>query len=122
MIKALHQKAMNIAGMAVLARLRGEHQRAREFFQEAMRSEAQAARYAISDPSRSHLYRNAVFFAVDSGELGEARRLIAEGLGRDMVPRIAQELRRIRADIRGEGGWNHDKGLGIQRGIIRATR
>jgi hypothetical protein len=97
---------MEAAEMAYLARLRGEHQKARQLFQEALRKESQAASFVSeapsSEPSRSLLYRSAASLAVDCGEFQEAQRLITEGLSRNTPLKIAQEFRALSKQIRTE--------------------
>lgn len=98
-VLALHEQAMDMAEMAFVARLRGNEERARDFFEQAFEYEAQAAA-KISDnlnaePTRSVLHRSAASLAFNCGKLDEAERLIAIGLSGHPPAEIAQELREL---------------------------
>jgi len=96
-IKELHEKAMYLAEMAVVTRLKGDLERADQLFRQAYESEAKAARLMpdepLPEPTRSILYRSAASLALDCNEYREAERLIALGLAGQPPEEIAIELR-----------------------------
>jgi hypothetical protein len=93
----IHKQAMESAELALAARSRGDHERARRFFREAFDHERRAALQVIDDhaaePTRSILLRSAAALALDCEETREAERLIALALSGDPPAEIAEELR-----------------------------
>ncbi len=98
-IKKLHNKAMDMAEKAFVARLKGDLQQAGQLFRKAFENEAQAARLVpdlpSSEPTRSILYRSAASLAIDCSEYREAERLIVAGFAGSPPEEIADELREI---------------------------
>ena len=96
-IRELHEKAMNLAEIAVVAKLQGDLEQANQLFRQAYESEAQAARLVPDEtsvePTRSILYRSAASLALDCNEFREAERLITAGLAGRPPEEIAEELR-----------------------------
>jgi len=96
-IRELHEKAMNLAEMAVVAKLQGDLEQVNLLFRQAFESEAQAARLVPDEtsvePTRSILYRSAASLALDCNEFREAERLITAGLAGRPPEEIAEELR-----------------------------
>lgn len=82
-IRELHKEAMDLAEMALVAKLRGDLTQANQLFRQAFEKESQAARQVPDEPSaeptRSILYRSAATLALDCREWREAERLIAAG-------------------------------------------
>jgi hypothetical protein len=114
-VRDLHDKAMEFAILAHIARQKGEHQRyqdeyqkAEAFFQEAetlsrqgyeyekQAAERVAKEYAndrkTSEPTRSILYRSAAALAYHAKEFDDAKRLIVKGLFGYPSERVKQEL------------------------------
>lgn len=96
-VRELHEKAMDLAEIASVAKLRGDLETAKQLFWQAYENEVQAARLVPDDPSyeptRSILYRSAASLALDCSDFREAERLIAEGLAGHPPEEIAEELR-----------------------------
>lgn len=94
-ITTLHEKAMELSDLGILARRRGEAIEAVQFFRQALELEREAASRVPSDaePTRSILYRSAATLALDSGETREAERLIAMALSGNPSEAVAEELR-----------------------------
>jgi tetratricopeptide (TPR) repeat protein len=92
-----HERAMARADMALEARRRGDEDRARAYFCEALDDERRAAEMVAPDksaePTRSVLHRSAASLAAQCGQFREAERLIAVALSGDPPDEIAEELR-----------------------------
>ena len=95
-VKELHEKAMDLAEYAFVAKLRGNLAKAEELSQQAFDYESQAAGLVpnkpSSEPTRSILYSSAAALALDCNEPREAKQLVAEGLAGNPPPEIEQEL------------------------------
>lgn len=102
-IRKLHERAMELAQMAFVARLKGDSERASKLSLEAYENEVRAARLVpdelSSEPTRSVLYRSAASLALDCNELREAERLIAAGLAGYPPEEIAEELRDLLEEV-----------------------
>jgi hypothetical protein len=98
-IKELHEKAMDLAEFAFVAKLRGDLAQAEKLFRQAFKYESQAARLVHKVPSsrltRAVLYRSAATLALDCNESREAQQLIVEGLAGHPPEEIAKELEEI---------------------------
>lgn len=96
-IRELHERAMELAEVAVVEKRKGNLARADQLFEEALENEVQAARLVpediSSEPTRSILYRSAASLALDCNELREAEQLIAAALAGNPPETIAEELR-----------------------------
>jgi len=96
-VSDLHQEAMGLVDQTLVARLRGEADRAKELLHEAFKKEYEAASLVASElelePTRSVLYRSAASLALECGEIGEAERLISTALSGYPPEEIAEELR-----------------------------
>ncbi len=103
-IRKLHKEAMDLAEMALVAKLRGNLTQSDQLFRQAFEKESQAARLVPDEPSaeptRSILYRSAATLALDCGEWREAERLIAAGLAGEPPEEIAEELRELFTTVR----------------------
>jgi hypothetical protein len=95
-VNELHDKAMDLAEFAFVAKLRGNPAKADQLFQQAFEYEARAARLvpneSSSEPTRSILYSSAATLALDCNKTHEAEQLITEGLAGNPPPEIEQEL------------------------------
>jgi len=98
-VQQLHEKAMDLAEMALVAKLKGESQRANQLFRQAYENEAQAANLMLDksapEPTRSILYRSAASLALDCKKFREAEKLIGAGLAGNPPEEIAEELREL---------------------------
>jgi hypothetical protein len=96
-MRDLHDQAMKLAQLALVARHQGDWQRAEELARQAFQHEAQAAELIpddqSSEPTRSILYRSAASLAYQSREYNAAQRFIAKGLSGFPPPQIEQELK-----------------------------
>ena len=96
-INELHSNAMDHAEMAVVAKLKGDDEKALSSFNKAFDLERKAADLLVThfdqEPSRSVLYRSAASLALDCGETREAERLVAAALAGNPPAEIAEELR-----------------------------
>ena len=96
-VQELHDKAMNLAELAFIAKLKNDLVKASQLLQQALENESKAARLVtdetFSEPSRSILYRSAASLALDCNEFRESERLIAAGLAGNPPEEIAEELR-----------------------------
>ena len=102
-VKDLHPKAMDLAEMAFRHRRRGEEDRAKSLFLEAMEMERKAALLLPakqeSEPSRSILYRSAASLAFNAAEFETADWLIANGLSGFPPHEIKEELKNLYDDV-----------------------
>lgn len=96
-IQELHQKAMDLAEQADLARLRGSADQVQGFLRQALSLEAEAAQMVVDDltaePTRSVLHRSAASLAMECGELQTAEKLIARALSGTPPLDIEEELK-----------------------------
>jgi len=102
-VRELHDKAMELAQLALVARYSGELERATTLARQAYEFESQAAELIpygeASEPTRSILYRSAASLAYQCHELGLAQQLIAKGLSGYPPPAIEQELKNLLTQI-----------------------
>lgn len=102
---SLHNRAMELAQLAVLAQER-DPARSRELFQSALESERKAAETWEEvfnlEPTRSILYRSAAALARDCQDYEEAERLIARGLAGQPPSFVVRELERLRDIVQAE--------------------
>ena len=93
----LHDKAMELADRAYIARIKGDDVSAKEFSRKAFELEVEVANTFENDfsfePTRSVLYRSAASLANNCGKFLDAERLIAKALSGNPPPAIADELR-----------------------------
>ena len=94
-VNDLHAQAMAQAESALMARMRGETERASELFRRALDHEISAidALHEYSEPTYSILHRSAGTLALDCDDLRRAEQLAAQGLAKKPHPDVAQELR-----------------------------
>lgn len=102
-VNDFHPKAMDLAETAFRLKRRGEYDRAKQMFGEALLLERQAAALlplAIeSEPSRSILYRSAASLAYNAEDYEVADWLVANGLAGFPPPEIKDELKNLYEDI-----------------------
>lgn len=98
-----HEKAMELADQAFIARRRGENELALELSHSALEFESAAAEALKDDiaaePTRSILYRSAASLAIDCSEYRTAERLVATALAGDPPEDIAEELRDLLEEV-----------------------
>jgi len=103
-VRELHDEAMGLAQLAVVARHQGELERAAALSRKAYELEASAADAVPykeeSEPTRSILYRSAASLAYQCQELGAARRMVAQGLAGYPPPDVQIELEDLFSRIR----------------------
>lgn len=103
-VRDLHDQAMELAQLALVARHTGDPQRAAALAGQAYPLEAQAADGvpddAATEPTRGILYRSAAWLALDAGQPEEAIRLAERGLAGHPPAEIAAELNAALATAR----------------------
>ena len=96
-INDLHERAMNVAEAAVIARTEGDLATSCERFQEALElateAAAEIAPYVQEEPMRSVLHRSAASLALNCEEYRLAEKLLAVGLAGDPPAEFADEMR-----------------------------
>ncbi len=96
-VKELHQRAMDLAEQADLAKLHAQIDRVQPLLKQALKLEVEAAELVAGDisaePSRSVLHRSAASLAVECGELQLAEKLIARALAGTPPADIKEELK-----------------------------
>ena len=103
-IRSLHDDALALVQLALVARHSGDQERAVALAREAFGFEAQAADLVPagvdSEPTRSILYRSAAWLALDARLPDEAVRLAERGLTGSPPGSIAAELKEVLAMAR----------------------
>src|SRR4051794_8562732 len=114
-VRELHDRAMQLAQDALLARGKSDVELAQSLARQAYELEAQAASMvpldAASEPTRSILFRSAASLAYQAKELQTAQRLIAQGLCGYPPPRVERELKHLFDQI------NFDNHLQVSEGV-----
>lgn len=102
---SLHNRAMELAQLAVLAQER-DPVRSYELFRSALENERKAAEIWEGElnlePTRSILYRSAAALARDCHDYDEAERLIARGLAGRPPGFVVRDLERLRDIVHAE--------------------
>ena len=102
-VKELHDKAMELAHLALIARHQDNPAKAEALARDACQYETQAAHLVLkepaAEPTRSILYRGAASLAYQSKDFVKAQELIAEGFAGFPPPWVAQELRDLAEQI-----------------------
>jgi len=102
-VRELHDKAIELAQLALVARQSGDLSKAENLAYQAYEYEVQAADLVpegkSSEPTRSILYRSAASLAYQCKEFQIAQRLIAKGLSGYPPPQIEQELKDLYEQI-----------------------
>ena len=98
-VRELHDKAMGLAQLALVARGTGDVEKSERLAHQAYGYEAQAAQLVSkeksSEPTRSILFRGAASLAYQCREFDTALRLIAEGLSGYPPFRVKEELKEL---------------------------
>jgi hypothetical protein len=110
-IQELHQKAMQWAEQAVVARIKGQTGKVQGLLEKALAAEKQAALLCdiALEPTRSVLHRSAASLALQCNRPRDAEQLIAAGLAGNPLEEIANELRDLM-----EQAW-FERGLTVMR-------
>jgi hypothetical protein len=96
-IQEKHTTAMDLAEAAMIAKLRGDFEKASQLTRQAFENEQAAAAIIANqldaEPTRSILHRSAATLAIDCGDFQAAERLIATALSGNCPGEIAEELK-----------------------------
>ena len=96
-VRELHDKAAELAQMAMVARYEGRMEEAKDLARRALEYELHAAKLVpdeeSSEPTRSILYLSAASLAYQCKDLQTAQRLVAEGLCGYPPPKVEQDLK-----------------------------
>jgi DNA-binding phage protein len=102
-IEVLHNRAMDTAEEAFIAKRRGDTERSKALSLKALDLELQAASFFSaekdSEPTRSILYRSAAALAYHAREYEHAEQLVAKGLSGFPPFEIKEELRALQDNI-----------------------
>lgn len=95
----LHDKAMEQANLAFIARMRGDEAQAKTLFEQAFAHEIEGIA-ALEERERvepwlSVLHRSAATLALDCERPRDAEKIAAKALAQDPHPEIADELRDV---------------------------
>ena len=101
-VNEFHNKAMDLAELAFVARMRGNNEKAVALFSDALDAElaAIAALDEPIEPTFSVLHRSAGTIALHCGQLRKAEQLAAAALAKDPPPEIAEELRDLMEQVK----------------------
>src|SRR5262245_10084925 len=97
-VNELHEKAMEYADLAFIAKWQGDNAAALPNFEKACELEAQAAHLMMDtkiEPTRSVLHRSAASLAYHCGRYREAEKLIGIALAGEPPAEILKELREL---------------------------
>lgn len=97
-----HDQAMEYAGLADLAKQRGDREGAQELYLQAFEIESDVASELVDstvEPSRSIIHRSAASLAIECSKFREAEKLISTALAGEPPFEIAQELRDLLWEI-----------------------
>lgn len=102
-LKLLHNESMDIAELAMLAKLRGDFEESNRLFKEALKLELEAIntfeKTEISEPTYSILHRSAATLALDCNDHRKAEQIVAKALSHEPPAEIAEELRDLLEQI-----------------------
>lgn len=101
-VNEFHNKAMDLAELAFVARMRGNNEKAVALFSDALDAElaAIAALDEPIEPTFSVLHRSAGTIAFHCGQIRKAEQLAAIALAKDPPPEIAEELRDLMEQVK----------------------
>jgi hypothetical protein len=98
-IRQLHDKAIGLAQLALVARQKGEFEKAENLARQAYEYESQAANLIPSDessePTRSIMYSSAASLAFQCKKFEESLQLIAKGLSGFPPSQVKEELKTL---------------------------
>lgn len=122
-VNKLHEKSMEFADLAFVARRFGNDEESKTYFSQAYEYEAEAAKLLVNtniEPSRSVLHRSAASLALDCGLVREAEKLIAIALAGEPPDEIADELRDLLEQANFARHLNL-KGISLQSGEFQLS-
>lgn len=101
-VNEFHNKAMDLAELALVARMRGNNEKAVALFSDALDAElaAIAALDEPIEPTFSVLHRSAGTIAFHCGQIRKAEQLAATALAKDPPLEIAEELRDLMEQVK----------------------
>ena len=98
-VRDFHNKAMEFAELAFVARIQGQRAQAHEFFVQALEYELAAiAQLEVEgriEPTNSVLYRSAATLALDCNQPQKAKEIATQALNQNPHPEIAEELHEL---------------------------
>lgn len=98
-VRDFHNKAMEFAELAFVARIQGQRAQAHEFFVQALEYELAAiAQLDVEgriEPTNSVLYRSAATLALDCNQPQKAKEIATQALNQNPHPEIAEELHEL---------------------------
>ena len=98
-VRELHDKAVNLAQLALVAREKGDSEKAEALAIEAYEYESQAADLVSneeqSEPTLSILYSSAASLAYQGRKFDVALQLVAKGLSGYPPPQVKEELKAL---------------------------
>jgi hypothetical protein len=101
-VKKFHDRAMELADHAFIAKWQGDNTAALPYFEQAYELEAQAAHLMVDtniEPSRSVLHRSAASLAFNCGKYREAEKLIGIALAGNPPDEVLKELRELMQQV-----------------------
>src|SRR5688572_32029285 len=101
-VKEIHDRAMELADRAFMAKWQGDTAAALPYFEQAYELEAQAAHLMVDtniEPSRSVLHRSAASLAFNCGKYREAEKLIGIALAGNPPDEVLKELRELMQQV-----------------------
>ena len=106
-IKEFHDKAMDLAELALLARIRGDSEAALPLFEQALEYEVAAidSMDGYIEPTFSVLHRSAGTLALDCISSAGLKCWRRTALAKDPPPEIAQELRDLLERVHSKDIW-----------------
>lgn len=110
-ILELHDKAMELADIALFARRNGDEKDFRQASRQAFELEKKAAlmiESEDSEPTRSVFHRSAAILALDCGEYREAEKLIGRALSGNPPGAVYRELRELYETVKLEQELRQD--------------
>ncbi len=98
-VRDFHNKAMEFAERAFVARIQGQRAQAHEFFVQALEYELAAiAQLEVEgriEPTNSVLHRSAATLALDCNQPQKAKEIATQALNQNPHPEIAEELHEL---------------------------
>ena len=99
-VRDSHDKAMDFAEHAFVARLHGQQEQAHDFFVQALKYELEAIAQLEEigeriEPTYSVLHRSAATLALDCNQPEKAKEIATKALNQNPHPEIAVELREL---------------------------
>jgi len=101
--KELHNKSMDLAERAFIARAKGNENESVSLFEKALKNElaaiAELEKNGRTEPTDPVLCRSAGTLALDCRQIRKAEKIVTKALSHEPPPEIADELREILEQI-----------------------